>query len=274
MHLKKDSKRLESEQILENKKISYLNYIVHLSRYAFASNHCKGKNVLELGCGVGYGSYFLLKKGAKMVIGIDISKSAIRLAKNFCHCDSVDFVITDAADLPFRNYCFDVITSMGVLDHLPSVLSTIRECRRVLRDEGKFICSVLNRLFITPIPSIRTFDPFHAKEFTYDELNNLLRTYFEDVQGFGLIYGGKYWWQMRSIIDFLLRKISISENTNRQLSRTFFPSIYKTLTYSTDLAIRDPAIKNCLTKIRSNKEKSLAASILFTCTVWHLYEGD
>lgn len=265
--MREDLNRLESEQILEDKKISHFNYLVHLSRYAFASGYCKGKNVLELGCGVGYGSYFLLKKGAKIVIGVDISRRAIRLAKKSYRCESVDFIIADATNLPFRNDHFDAITSMGVLDHLPSVLDTMHECRRVLRNEGKLICSVLNRLFITPIPGIRTFDPFHVKEFTYDELNNLLQSHFKDVQGFGLIYAGKYWWQMRSIVDFLLMKISISENTRRQLSRIFFPTIYKTLTYSTDLAIRDPIIENCFVKICSNKEKGLARSILFMCTV-------
>jgi len=41
----------------------------HIARYVFASRFCKGMRVLDVACGTGYGSYFLLFQGAKEVVG-------------------------------------------------------------------------------------------------------------------------------------------------------------------------------------------------------------
>jgi O-antigen biosynthesis protein len=50
-----------------------LTFWEHVYRYAFASDFVKGKYVLDIACGEGYGSAVLLKAGAEKVIGIDIS---------------------------------------------------------------------------------------------------------------------------------------------------------------------------------------------------------
>src|SRR5260370_30915583 len=47
----------------------------HVYRYAFASRFVKGRRVLDIACGEGYGAAALQKAGAAHVIGIDISES-------------------------------------------------------------------------------------------------------------------------------------------------------------------------------------------------------
>ena len=52
-------------------------YLEHITRYIFASQFIKDKIVLDIACGSGYGSDYLLKNGARKVIGVDISKETV-----------------------------------------------------------------------------------------------------------------------------------------------------------------------------------------------------
>ena len=45
----------------------------HIGRYRFAKDFVRGKRVLDVACGEGYGSSALTKAGAAAVIGIDSS---------------------------------------------------------------------------------------------------------------------------------------------------------------------------------------------------------
>jgi 2-polyprenyl-3-methyl-5-hydroxy-6-metoxy-1,4-benzoquinol methylase len=56
-------------------------YQEHVARYLFASQLTKGKHVLDVGCGVGYGSQLLAELGAASVYAFDISEDAIRHAQ-------------------------------------------------------------------------------------------------------------------------------------------------------------------------------------------------
>ena len=49
------------------------NFRNHLRFYQFASQFVRGKEVLDCGCGTGYGSALLADSGAKSVLGIDFS---------------------------------------------------------------------------------------------------------------------------------------------------------------------------------------------------------
>ncbi len=53
----------------------------HRARYRFTREFVQGKEVLDAGCGNGYGSVTLLKAGARSVTGLDISEEAIAEAK-------------------------------------------------------------------------------------------------------------------------------------------------------------------------------------------------
>src|SRR5439155_24964635 len=52
----------------------------HLARYAFAARLCRGKQVLDAGCGAGYGSAELARTAAG-VLGIDRSAEAVAFAR-------------------------------------------------------------------------------------------------------------------------------------------------------------------------------------------------
>ena len=53
---------------------------LHLKRYEFAQPYCAGREVLDAGCGVGYGTAFLAET-ARRVVGVDRSGDAIDYAR-------------------------------------------------------------------------------------------------------------------------------------------------------------------------------------------------
>ena len=62
----------------------------HLHRYAFAAQFVKGKKVLDLASGEGYGSY-MLSKEAELVIGIEIDERTVKHASSKYISDNLEF---------------------------------------------------------------------------------------------------------------------------------------------------------------------------------------
>ena len=63
------------ERLMPKYGVGYAYFYEHLARYFFASQFVKDKVVLDAGCGVGYGSYILVKYDkAKKVYAIDNSR--------------------------------------------------------------------------------------------------------------------------------------------------------------------------------------------------------
>jgi ubiquinone/menaquinone biosynthesis C-methylase UbiE len=150
----------------------------------FASCFVKGKTVLDIACGTGYGSDYLLKKGAKKVVGGDISKEAIEYAKIHYGRNSLFFIRLDVCALPFQSKCFDVVVSFETIEHLKTPEIFLSECRRVLKKGGLFICSTPNKQVTSPF-SIEPVNPFHSHEFYAEEFCGLVKSEFSEVMLYG-----------------------------------------------------------------------------------------
>src|SRR5436190_7101970 len=92
----------------------------HVARYRFAAGAAAGR-VLDLGCGTGYGSAILVAGGARAVVGVDRSPSAIAHAATQ---HPGRYVIADAGALPFADAAFDLVVALELIEHLvrPEVL--------------------------------------------------------------------------------------------------------------------------------------------------------
>jgi len=99
------------------------------------------KRVLELGCGTGWLSVILAKRGA-MVYGIDISPESVRLAKYNAHIHGVsektNFRVMSAHDLDFEDGSFDLAYGLSFLHHV-DIEIVIQEIQRVLKKEARAI---------------------------------------------------------------------------------------------------------------------------------------
>src|SRR4030042_1982829 len=72
------------------RKSGYYKYM--LGRYFYASRYCRGKKVLDSGCGYGWGSY-IISQIAKKVIGVDKNKKAIVFAKKHFKDENLIFKV-------------------------------------------------------------------------------------------------------------------------------------------------------------------------------------
>ena len=151
-------------------------YQEHVARYAFAAELAVGRDVLDVACGVGYGSQWLAKNGAKSVLGIDIADDAIEHARqNYFH-QAVKFEVADALELEFEG-TFDVITCFEFIEHVEDQRRVLDGIKRALRPSGLLIIS-------TPRPLEEKRTGFHVHELTFEELRELLSERFPVVQNF------------------------------------------------------------------------------------------
>ena len=106
------------------------------------------KNLLEIGCGIGIDTITLASLGFREVIGVDISDTAIRIARDRAKANnisSVRFEKANAESLNFPDDWFDFVYSFGVIHHTPSIRNAIAEIHRVLKPGGRAIVMIYHR---------------------------------------------------------------------------------------------------------------------------------
>jgi len=154
----------------------------HISRYEFALPYTKNKKVLDVGCGAGYGSYYLAANGAKSVLGIDFSKKAIKFAGRHYSCGNLSFGALDAVLLPELNQKFDVIVCFEVIEHLVDYDKFLEGVYNVLLEGGILVISTPNKDKFCAKDNL-----YHYHEFSPSELKNLLESKFQKVALYGQV---------------------------------------------------------------------------------------
>src|SRR5215475_1602413 len=140
----------------------------HLARYAFASRLSRRKQVIDAGCGSGYGSAELARTAAS-VLGIDRSAEAIEFARAEYSAPNLRFVEGDCLALPTLAGTIDLVVAFEVIEHLEDWRGFLREVRRVLAPSGQFIVSTPNKLYYAESRRAAGPNPFHEHEFEFEE---------------------------------------------------------------------------------------------------------
>lgn len=151
-------------------------YQEHLARYAFAAQFAHGRDVLDVGCGVGYGSQWLGKSGARSVLGIDISGEAIEHAQHNYFHPAVRFKAQDASAIEAGDG-FDLVTCFELIEHIEQQALVLDRIKTALRPDGVLVISTPR-----PLDDIRTH--FHVHEMSFEELFDLLKERFAHVEAF------------------------------------------------------------------------------------------
>lgn len=116
----------------------------------FISKICKGKTVLDLGCGTGF--YIrLLSQYSSYVVGLDISKNMLGYAKAKIFRNNVDFIIADAHHIPLKAESVDVSVCIGLLEYVDRFI-VLKEMKRTLVCSGLAIISCPNKYSAYRIP--------------------------------------------------------------------------------------------------------------------------
>ena len=91
----------------------------------------KTSKILEVGCNVGSQLHALQGLGFTSLVGVDINRQALEVAKK--NLIGIDVLLASAFDLPFKDNYFDLVFTSGVLIHISpkDILQALKEIVRV-----------------------------------------------------------------------------------------------------------------------------------------------
>lgn len=211
--------KFTGERMIPDVNKGAIFYYEHLNRYLFAAEFVKGKKVLDLGCGSGYGSKILDEAGAEKVVGVDVSKETIKYAKSKYRSRHLTYKLGNATDLIFKNDSFDMVVCFELLEHVSNDNKLIKEIKRVTSKKGLCLISTPNK-FTYP-----TGNKFHKREYFPNEFETLLKKHFVNVK---LSY--QYFWLANSIIDAITQEDKgkqVQEDLTKVSSVSYIPPFTK-----------------------------------------------
>jgi ubiquinone/menaquinone biosynthesis C-methylase UbiE len=152
----------------------------HLSRYRFAARFADGRNVLDAGCGSGYGAAEF--SNAASVIAADISSEAIQHARQNFSRPGLTLLQASCEALPFATAHFDLVTAFEVIEHLEHWQQLLEEANRVLKSTGVLLVSTPNKCYYAESRGAAGPNPFHCHEFEFAEFEAALYAVFPHVR--------------------------------------------------------------------------------------------
>jgi SAM-dependent methyltransferase len=138
--------------------------------YQRLRDRCAGSDVLEAGCGEGYGAD-LIADVARQVIGLDYDEATVAHVR--ARYPRVNMRHGNLAELPLPDGSVDVVVNFQVIEHLWDQPQFVAECLRVLRPSGVLLMSTPNRVTFSPGRDT-PINPFHTRELNAGELGELL----------------------------------------------------------------------------------------------------
>ncbi|MBI4921070.1 MAG: class I SAM-dependent methyltransferase [Devosia nanyangense] len=139
----------------------------------------RGKDVLDIACGEGYGASYMSQVAAS-VTGVDVSPGAVRHANREYGSDRTRFMVGDGVAIPSADASFDVVTSFETIEHIADQNRFLAEIKRVLRPGGLLIASSPESRIYSPVGS--SPNQFHVNELTAEDFRTLLAANFAEVQ--------------------------------------------------------------------------------------------
>lgn len=144
---------------------------LHMERYEYAATVLEGKRVLDMACGMGYGTDILCRGGCSAE-GLDIDPDAIDLAKQ--QYPGVTYHVGDIQSWIYPEFDFDAVVSFETLEHLERPGAAIDRLPDMIVKE--IIASV-------PIRPTVGWNPWHKSDFTKDSFREMFTS-----RGFTIVH--------------------------------------------------------------------------------------
>jgi len=140
----------------------------------------KGMNILDLGCGTGWGSIDIASKleGTGKVIGLDLSEKMIEQAEQKLakiSCDNVEFKVGSGSSLDYDSY-FNYVLSTNAFHHFEQKEEIFSKVWKSLKNNGVFIIQDIcdDYLLMKMVDSMgKIGEKAHVGSTTSRELRNL-----------------------------------------------------------------------------------------------------
>lgn len=184
-NIRHSNKEIGTKEYFE--EVSKRKYIVEPHIIDFANfKQYDGKDVLEVGCGIGTAAQSFIENGANYT-GIDLSDRSIEIAKQRLSIFNLNGTLFQANIEELNNIEnkeFDLIYSFGVLHHTPNIDIAIRNIFKMLKVGGEF------KLMLYAKNSLKNFeiqdglDQYEAQNgvpianvYTNDEIHSILKDF-------------------------------------------------------------------------------------------------
>jgi len=200
---------------MERMDIENINDILkneHEDRYNFVCDSLYG-NILDLACGIGYGSAVLsANTNIQSYLGVDISSEAIEYANYNYKTDIANFVNDSALTIDLQEKSFDFIISFETLEHIDEYQKVLDNFSKWLKDDGMLIGSVPEKNWESICDSVYGKNPYHVIHFDIDKIKESLKSHFENIVLF----------TNELTIGSLFRKLNVVENDKISLNYSHF----------------------------------------------------
>lgn len=160
--------------------LEYLNRD-HTDRYELAKTYLSEEDfVLDIACGIGYGSYILAKGSKREIDGVDLSEEAISYGERYYKLPNVHFQVSDIFDFTSKQK-YDAIVSFETIEHVKEGEKVLEIFSRFLKSGGTLIMSTPDEDYL---PLEKNPNPFHLRQYTFKEMKAMLETAGFEIQEF------------------------------------------------------------------------------------------
>lgn len=198
-------------------EVAEMNDFINLRRvhrHVWVAPKLREKRVLDVGCGCGYGTYYM-SHFAEEVVGIDYDPENIKWANKYFRRPNLKFIKMNALKMKFPPDSFDVVTCFDVIEHF------VEKDQDVVINNIRSVCSDV--MYMTTPNSgplsvhtreLKMYDVYgeekhHRREMSVEEFGELLTRHIDSY-----IILGQYVRGVTTFEDWLKvrgRKLSIED---------------------------------------------------------------
>ena len=163
---------MERLNTLDDQNYSAVEASIHVGRYSVALPFARGRRVLDIACGEGYGTWLLRQAGAEQAVGVDVSREAITVARQAYSGTDLEFHACDAVEAAERLPAgsFDLIVSIETIEHVPDAAAFLEALKRLAAPGAIFIITCPNDHWYY---SENESNPFHLRKYYFEEFRDL-----------------------------------------------------------------------------------------------------
>lgn len=131
-----------------------------------------GKNILDIGCGMGQHAKQYSDMGAKSVLGIDISEKMLGYAREHFYADNITYRQMVLEDIGEFNQKFDLVTSSLVFDYVKDFDKLMKDVYAIMEDGGRFVFSMSHPMATAYDGQYPRYTRSESGERLYANINN------------------------------------------------------------------------------------------------------
>jgi SAM-dependent methyltransferase len=156
----------------------------HLVVYEWIADRSRGRRIVDLACGEGYGSD-VLARHASNVVGVDANPEAFEHARLKYTAPNLSF---ERNMIELWQGDVDCVVFLQTIEHVQDPDAMLDHVRELIGPGGVAFVSTPNVLTLAPKGQARSGNPWHVREYRPEEFESLCDAHFTHVELFGLFH--------------------------------------------------------------------------------------